>query len=135
MLLNFQQMVIDFTGMDIANASLLDEGTAAAEAPSTAPLVLPDEPFRSVYTVTRDEQEHDPELAAIMRRLEKTTNSVAADAKTLHGNYALKVNGRNNGFTLKTQHPDVLESRANRAAASAPGGTSRSLLPFTRGAY
>lgn len=49
--------------------------------------------------------------------------------------YALKVNGRNNGFTLKTQHPDVLESRANRAAASAPGGTSRSLLPFTRGAY
>ena len=37
------------------------------------------------------------------------------------------------GFTIKTQHPDVLESRAQRANASVP--TPKGVVHYRRGVY
>ena len=52
-LLNFQTMVADLTGMKMCNASLLDEGTAAAEA-MTMCLALAPGKKRNVFFVDKD---------------------------------------------------------------------------------
>ena len=66
-LLNFQTMVSDLTGLEIANASLLDEGTAAAEAMALTLGAAPhhDDP---VYVV--DRQCHPQTIAVVSTRAE-----------------------------------------------------------------
>ncbi|MBI1731854.1 MAG: aminomethyl-transferring glycine dehydrogenase [Gammaproteobacteria bacterium] len=61
-LLNYQQMIIDLTGMEIANASLLDEATAAAEAMAMSRRVSKSAP--DVYFV---DQDCHPQTIAVVR--------------------------------------------------------------------
>src|SRR5438132_3801071 len=62
-LLNFQQMIMDLTAFDIANASLLDEATAAAEAMSLCHAVVPN---RKAFFV--DDNCHPQTIAVVQTR-------------------------------------------------------------------
>src|SRR5216117_2280477 len=62
-LLNFQQMILDLTALDIANASLLDEATAAAEAMALCHSAVPN---RKVFFVA--DNCHPQTIAVIQTR-------------------------------------------------------------------
>lgn len=65
-LLNFQTMVTDLTGMEIANASMLDEATAAAEAMTMCYSIKHDSKTNAVFFVS--EMCHPQTIALIHTR-------------------------------------------------------------------
>ncbi len=67
-LLNFQTMICDLTGLDIANASMLDEGTAAAEAMTLCHRALPPGDERSKFFVS--DACHPQTIALVQTRAE-----------------------------------------------------------------
>ncbi|MGB3714064.1 MAG: aminomethyl-transferring glycine dehydrogenase [Candidatus Promineifilaceae bacterium] len=67
-LLNFQTMIGDLTGMEIANASLLDEGTAAAEAMTLCQRLMPRKSKANTFFVSGSC--HPQTIDVIMTRAE-----------------------------------------------------------------
>ena len=107
-LLNFQTLVTDLTGLQIANASMLDEGTAAAEAMMLAHRVkLGDSHDASVFFVS--DQCH-PQTIDIVKTRAKPLNVsvVTGDHRTCH--FAGQV------FGVLVQYPDTTGSIHDFAA-------------------
>jgi glycine dehydrogenase len=69
MLINFQTLVTDLTGLPIANASLLDEGTAAAEALRLLQVTVPKEK-KNANQFFVSEKCHPQTIAVLQNRAE-----------------------------------------------------------------
>ncbi|HEV7524058.1 MAG TPA: aminomethyl-transferring glycine dehydrogenase, partial [Acidimicrobiia bacterium] len=69
-LLNFQTMVSDLTGMDLANASLLDEGTAAAEAMAMLHRINPNKGPKKEMVFFVDSDAHPQTIDIVRTRAE-----------------------------------------------------------------
>jgi len=80
-LLNFQTMIGDLTGMEIANASLLDEGTAAAEAMTLCQRTLPRKSKANTFFVSQ--QCHPQTIDVVKTRAESLgINLIVGDHNT-----------------------------------------------------
>ncbi|MBF8739962.1 aminomethyl-transferring glycine dehydrogenase [Pseudomonas guariconensis] len=94
-LLNFQQMVIDLTGLALANASLLDEATAAAEAMALAKRVAKNK--SNVFFA--DEHCHPQTLSVLRTRAEGFGFELVVDSVDNLGKHQV--------FGALLQYPDT----------------------------
>jgi glycine dehydrogenase len=94
-LLTFQQTIMDLTGMELANASMLDEGTAAAEAMTLMQRVNKKN-RSSTFIVAED---CHPQTIAVVR-----TRAEALDIEVVVGDPAELV-GSTEAFGLLLQYP------------------------------
>ncbi len=113
-LLNFQQMVIDLTGLAIANASLLDEATAAAEAMTLLQRV--GKPKSNVFYVA------DDVLPQTIEVIQTRAKPVGIEVKVGPAAQA----AASNAFGVLLQYPgvngDVRDYRELAGAIHAAGG-------------
>jgi glycine dehydrogenase len=94
-IINFQQLITDMTGMDIANASMLDEGTAAAEAMTLLQRV--GKSSSNVFYVAHDVLPQTREI------LETRAAPMGIEIRTMTGLEALE----NDCFGVLLQYPSV----------------------------
>ncbi len=113
-ILNFQQVIMDMTGMDIANASMLDEGTAAAEAMTLIQRV--GKSNSNVFYVADDVLPQTREI------IETRAKPLGIEVRTCTGNEALE----NDCFGVLLQYPsvdgEIRDYREFTAAVHAKGG-------------
>ena len=104
-LLSFQQMVMDLTGMELANASMLDESTAAAEAMTLLQRV--NKKNRSnVFIVAQD---CHPQTIAVVK-----TRAQLLDIEVLVGNPETLLDGTE-AFGMLLQYPGTHGNLINTA--------------------
>ncbi|PKF70784.1 glycine dehydrogenase (aminomethyl-transferring) [Pseudomonas fluvialis] len=94
-LLNFQQLSIDLTGLDLASASLLDEATAAAEAMAMAKRVAKSK--SNLFFV--DQNCHPQTISVVQTRAEAFGFEVVVDTPDNLGNHQV--------FGGLLQYPDT----------------------------
>ncbi len=117
-LINFQQMIIDLTAMDISNASLLDEGTAVAEAMHMAHQVSKDPGAQSIFL---SETCHPQTIEVVATRAE------ALGIKLLVGNPA-QFAFEEKVFAVVLQYPDTTGRVEDYAAFAARAHAAGALV-------